>query len=210
MGVIDDYFDKIYCVNLDERKDRWEQAKKEFSKLGIENVTRFSAVKHENGAIGCRDSHLGIIREAKELGLDNVLIFEDDLLVLDEHVDKINLALKDLDTVDWDLFYFGATVDPNVGRLQRATDNLVLTNWAYTTHAYAVPSRLFDFILNEAPKHGIIDVFLCRAVVPRGKSFIMNPLLCIQQESYSDIEKHHADYWWMVKFFNNVLDKENK
>ena len=30
MGIIDDYFDKIYCVNLDERTDRWEQAKKEF------------------------------------------------------------------------------------------------------------------------------------------------------------------------------------
>ena len=33
MGIIDDYFDKIYCVNLDERTDRWEQAKKEFTKL---------------------------------------------------------------------------------------------------------------------------------------------------------------------------------
>lgn len=31
------YFDKVYCVNMDKRPDRWEQAKKEFKKLGIED-----------------------------------------------------------------------------------------------------------------------------------------------------------------------------
>ena len=32
-----DYFDKIYCINLDYRTDRWEQVQNEFEKIGIEN-----------------------------------------------------------------------------------------------------------------------------------------------------------------------------
>jgi GR25 family glycosyltransferase involved in LPS biosynthesis len=207
MGIIDDYFDGIYCINLDERTDRWEQAKKEFDKLGISNVKRFSAIKHEKGAIGCRESHLNIIQEAKNLGLKNILVFEDDVLVIENHLNEIENTLNELKNIEWELFYFGATVDPNVGKLTKETNNLVLTNFAYTTHAYAINNSIFDFILSEAPFHPIIDVFYCRQIVPRNKSFIMNPMLCIQQESYSDIEKHNADYWWMIDFFNKGLKR---
>jgi GR25 family glycosyltransferase involved in LPS biosynthesis len=205
MGI-NEFFDGVYCVNLDERTDRWEQAQIEFKKLGIMDVKRFSAIRHEKGAIGCRESHLSIIREAKELGLPNVLIFEDDLLVVGDttHIDE---TLSQLSEVEWDLFYFGATVDPNVGRLTVVTDNLVRTNFAYTTHAYAVNSHMYDFILEQGPHHNIIDVFLNQKIVRRGNSYLINPMLCIQQESYSDIEKHHADYGWMVDFFNKSLKK---
>lgn len=205
MGVINDFFDAIYCINLDERLDRWEQVQTEFKKLGVENVKRFSAVRNEKGAIGCRESHLNIIKETKELGLKNVLIFEDDVLVLGEHLNKIESALNELKTLDWELFYFGATVDPNVGRLSSVTPTIVRTNFAYTTHAYAINNSIFDFILENAPYQPIIDVFYNRNIVTRGKSYIINPMLCIQQESYSDIEKHHADYRWMITFFNKAL-----
>ena len=206
MGIINDFFDGIYCINLDERIDRWAQAQVEFGKLGVTGVKRFSAVKHERGAIGCRESHLGIIQESKKLGLKNVLIFEDDVLVIEKNITRLDEVLTELEQLDWDLFYFGATVDPNVGRLSKVSPNIVKTNFAYTTHAYAINSTIYDKILEEAPYHGIIDVYYCRHIVSNGKSYIMNPMACIQQESYSDIEKHHADYWWMIEFFNKVLN----
>jgi GR25 family glycosyltransferase involved in LPS biosynthesis len=37
-------FDAIYCINLDRRTDRWEQASEEFKKAGINHVHRWSAV----------------------------------------------------------------------------------------------------------------------------------------------------------------------
>ena len=206
MGRINEFFDAVYCINLDERTDRWEQAQKEFRKMGVENVKRFSAIKHEKGNVGCRGSHLEIVREVKKLGFNNVLIFEDDVLVVGD-LTNINEALEELTTVDWDLFYFGATVDPNVGRLTEITDNLVRTNFAYTTHAYAINSHMFDYILEQGPYHGIIDVFYNQKIVSRGNSYIINPMLCIQQESYSDIEGHYADYGWMLDFFNKGLKK---
>jgi len=207
VGIINDFFDGIYCINLDERIDRWTQAQVEFGKLGVTGVKRFSAVKHERGAIGCRESHLGIIQESKKLGLKNVLIFEDDVLVIEKNITRLGEVLTELEQLDWELFYFGATVDPNVGRLSQVSPNIVKTNFAYTTHAYAINSTIYDKILEEAPYHGIIDVYYCRHIVPNGKSYIMNPMACIQQESYSDIEKHHADYWWMIDFFNKALNK---
>ena len=37
------YFDKIICINLDRRKDRWDHSLKQFRKIGL-NVKRYSAI----------------------------------------------------------------------------------------------------------------------------------------------------------------------
>jgi len=201
---LNEYFDKIYCINLDERPDRWEQSLEEFEKVGIKNVERFSAIKHEKGAIGCRESHLKIIEKSKNENLNNVLIFEDDVFFIENNLKHINKTLDDLNDIDWNLFYLGATVDPNVGYMEKFSDNLFKTNFAYTTHAYAVNSNIFDKILNEAQYHPIIDVFYCRYIVPMNKSFIINPMVAIQREGYSNIENLHADYNWMIEFFDKI------
>lgn len=45
MASLNSFFDKIYVVNLDSRRDRWEYMKQQFRELGITNYERFSAVK---------------------------------------------------------------------------------------------------------------------------------------------------------------------
>ena len=40
---INDYFDKIICINLDKRPDRWREVQSQFKKAGI-SVQRFSAI----------------------------------------------------------------------------------------------------------------------------------------------------------------------
>ena len=65
------YFDKIFCINLDERTDRWEKCLNKFSLLGIEDkVERLSAVNLSHlterdpkirGRAGCVLSHAKII-----------------------------------------------------------------------------------------------------------------------------------------------------
>lgn len=201
---LNDFFDKIYCINLDERTDRWERAQTEFKKIGLENVERFSAIKNPVGAIGCRDSHLSIIKKSKEENLKNVLIFEDDVLFIDENVKYIEESLDQLSNENWTLFYLGATLEPHYGAVTRVTNNLVKTNFAFTTHAYAINSNIFDKILNEAPSSKIIDVYYCHHIVPLGSSLIINPIVAIQQEGFSDIENHNADYGWMIDFYNKA------
>ena len=41
--TLNQYFDKIYCVNLDRRPDKWAEAVEEFKKNNME-VERFAAI----------------------------------------------------------------------------------------------------------------------------------------------------------------------
>lgn len=201
------YFDKIYCINLDERIDRWEASQKEFDKLGITNVTRVSAIKNEIGHLGCRDSHVEVITDAKNNGHKKILVLEDDFVFINSDKNLIDDVLTQLSRVDWELFYFGATVHLYNGKLTKVDENLVLTNFAYTTHAYAVNSSVFDFIIENAKNHDIIDVFYNDTIVKNNKTYISNPMLCLQRESYSDVENRVSDYGWMTDFFNNALNR---
>lgn len=141
-----DYFDAIYCINLDERTDRWEHSLKQFEKLGIsDRVERFSAIKCQdkktrneladlhyggywrphymyplNGAVGCATSHLEIIKLAKSRGLKNVLVFEDDFISMTDWHETLKSALCDLDNFDWDLFYLGWGFRGGKKRLKRS------------------------------------------------------------------------------------------
>ena len=105
-----DFFDEIYCINLERRTDRWKQCKSEFDKIGItDKVIRFNAFDNkENPKKGCYDSHLSVIKLANERKLKNVLIFEDDVAFLKRYDDrKLNKAIENLDKTNWEFFYLG-------------------------------------------------------------------------------------------------------
>jgi len=206
---LSDYFDNIYCINLDERVDRWEQSLSELKGLDLTQVMRFPAVKHVDGAVGCRDSHVSVIKHAKQNNYKKILVLEDDFKVLPDSRDHISDALSELDTIDWEIFYFGATIAPGA-TVTPVTTHVAHTNFAYTTHAYALNSCVFDHILHAIQKYKVIDVFYNQQVVSRGKSFIINPLSIVQRECYSDIEQKHADYSQdMIDFFNKALSNAN-
>ena len=60
-----DFFEEIYCINLDHRTDRWKLAQEEFDQLGIlGKVQRFSAIKHDDGRVGVIKSNLEIVKMA--------------------------------------------------------------------------------------------------------------------------------------------------
>ena len=205
--MINTFFDMIYCINLDDRVDRWDESKKEFDKLGINNFKKVSAIKNDVGHLGCMDSHIKVIEDAKKNGYKKILIFEDDFTFINDDKKLINNILNQLSNFDWDLFYFGATVHLYDGKLIKVTENLVLTNFAYTTHSYGVNHTVFDFILDNAKNHEIIDVFYNNYIVSNSKSYISNPMVCLQRESYSDVENRMSNYTWMVDYFNEVLNK---
>jgi glycosyl transferase family 25 len=97
------YFDDVYYINLDYREDRRKLFEQRSLDIGI-NAKRFSGIVPEDGLydkiesnqkdtrrkwkVGCTLSHQAIVREAKERGLENVLIFEDDCIFLDGFITK--------------------------------------------------------------------------------------------------------------------------
>jgi GR25 family glycosyltransferase involved in LPS biosynthesis len=79
-----------FYINLDSRPDRKQQFEEECKKMKLE-VERFSAIKHKIGGIGCTESHLNVLKKARDLKLEYVTIFEDDFqfLISREEYDQI-------------------------------------------------------------------------------------------------------------------------
>ena len=154
-----DFFDEIYCINLDERIDRWEHSCEQFKILGIyDRVKRFSAIKPEHderwnrsvpwgkgkyayplkGAVGCAESHKAIIKLAKEQNLKNVMVFEDDFVVLENWRENLSNSISELQNHRWHNFYLGYHLHRVTRRMEiKHEDNLSRcvskTPW-YTTH----------------------------------------------------------------------------
>jgi len=93
-------FDKYFYINLEHRKDRKKQITNELYKMNIpeDKIVRIDAVRNKyNGHIGCCKSHIKTIEKAKEMELNDVVVFEDDFVFNkpQQEVDaKINHFLK--------------------------------------------------------------------------------------------------------------------
>ncbi len=68
---------EIVCINLKSRKDKYEASKRLFEKYNIP-ATFFFAEKHENGRIGCFESHIEVIRSCYQRGGEVLWVLEDD------------------------------------------------------------------------------------------------------------------------------------
>lgn len=208
-----DYFEEIYCINLDHRVDRWENAQKEFSKVGIlDRVKRFSAIKLDDGRIGLIKSNLEIIKNAKKNNLENVLIFEDDVrFVSDDTLKILDLAIKQTKQlkINWQLFYLGANTHT---KLTKVTPNLIALNNAFATHSLAYHKSIYDKYIDYAEnikqikKHtDILDVWMASEIQSKYVALMVNPLLTTQMNSYSDIEGRVVNYDFIEERFKNNI-----
>ena len=215
-------FDRIYCINLDDRPDRWQYAQDQFARFGLNRrITRFSAIDVRNdpglranekllrnnfsllAMCGCMLSHRKIIETARDENLDNVLVFEDDIRFLEDNVGSIDRSLNQLGQLDWDVFYLGATY---LFRLEPLGDHLVrVPNGAYATHAIAYNSCVFDRILETLPSTpegylesdrfevNALDKWLQAGPFDRQRFFGTNPIMVVQGLQESDIAHNQAD-----------------
>ena len=202
-----DFFQEIHCINLDHRTDRWEHACAEFSKLGIlDRVSRFSAIKEEDGRIGVIKSHLAIIKAAREKKLENVLILEDDVQFIGEDPSGILAkALTQIDDIDYFLFYLGANIHNN---LHKVRDNLLKAQVAYGAHAVCYSKRVYDLFVDFFGgmcridrREDILDVYLSENFQAKYVCLLLNPMIATQFNSYSDIEKKFVDQGYIEERF---------
>ena len=199
-----DAFDRIVCINLDERTDRWEQVQQSAAALlGEVKLQRFSAIKPDlakervhNGRAGCLLSHRTVIEQAYRDGLESVLVLEDDLSIDQAFQEKITPTLASLQQTEWDVFYLGITAK---APLLPAGNGLVRTLGGMTTHAMAYHRRAMPKLLQQLPdekdvlrflsRHKSIDRYYCKHVAPRMRCYASSPLLIFQRDDFSDIQQ---------------------
>jgi len=212
-----DFFDCIFCVNLDKRVDRWEESKLEFSKIGIlDRIERISGIitnrfddQKRNASYGNHLSHAECLRRAKERDLSNCLIFEDDVKFINKPLEILEEAVKELPK-DYDIFYLGANTEKT---LYRVSAHLARLTFAYSTHAYCINKHLFErlYLMNLDPDVIHNDVEYNHFIVRNNKCYSPIPLIAVQRKSYSDIEDREMNYDWMEKRFNeNLINVDNQ
>ncbi len=167
------HFDAIYCITMDEGGERFRKMQQRLTSLGIgQRLRTFRAVATpDNHHIGCALSHRAIIAEAKQQGLGNVLVFEDDALFLDDTVGLLDPTIKELKQQDWQIFYLGGHRWGKSYPLADHCHHLRRPQGLTCTHAIAYNRIVFEKILEEIPdtidtvtdwakKHLAIDQFL--------------------------------------------------
>jgi Coenzyme PQQ synthesis protein D (PqqD) len=147
------FFEVIYCLNLDQRPDRWGAAVGRFSVLGIEKrVERFPAVATpHNHHVGCAMSWRLMVAEARDRGLRNFLGIEDDAIFLDETLEVLRRGVSELEGLPWDLLYLGgaaweAPVEIPGHTVLQSPRSLTCS------HAMAVSRTAYDRLVADIPQ----------------------------------------------------------
>ena len=175
-NLVNNLFDKVYYINLDKDVDRNQHILDQFKQYNITNYQRVPGVvvdtipdislyrnfihreeKYIKGALGCRISHLNIIKDAKVNNYKNILIFEDDIkFTIDPNV---LLNGNYFNIQNFDLLYFGG--------LQEQLFN----NQIVELHAYGVNHRIFDDIIYMCDASGMeIDNFYAKILQQMSKN----------------------------------------
>jgi glycosyl transferase, family 25 len=204
--MIKDYFDKIFCINLDRREDRWEETVTELKKWGLsDSISRYSAIDGNtlnndtiinNGELGILTTHINIITEAKENNYSNILILEDDIEFTKE-IETIDEYMS-LVPSDWDMIYFGGNHNKHMGKqINFLNEKIIKLNETYGIHCVAINSSIYDLILNVIDKRKKpIDVYYAD-IQKTYNCYGFNPSIALQRVSYSDIQNKVTDYKWL-------------
>lgn len=113
-------FDRVYCVTLARRPDRWDQFLKGLpADWPFPQPIRFNAIdgslckpppppawgNQGAGAWGCWRSHLSILETCINEGVESVLLLEDDALFVEDFTPLVKSFLSELPP--WDVVYLG-------------------------------------------------------------------------------------------------------
>jgi len=205
MKTLNDFFQEIHCINLYKRTDRWEECVEEFDKHSI-NVERYKAFDGKDleslpglnsGQVGAIYSHRGIIQEAKERGLDNILILEDDV----KFDDEVNLKFSEIyDRIpkDWDIILFGGNHVGNnpwaKGQMTKVSENVFRVTHSLALHCYAVKNTVYDMSIDVLSKMNNTNDALFAEIQSKVNCYIIRPHLAWQRPSYSDLCELYSDH----------------
>lgn len=143
-------FDKIYCISLDERSDRREEAKNQFDKIGLLKYVEFFIVKKHphDSEEGIFESHIACIKKGLAAGAGRIVIFEDDVIFDGFSPECLKQCIDYMrDASDWKAFFFGCLVS---GSRKTHIKGVLAIKYRSLTHAYVL-NRRFAELLVEKP-----------------------------------------------------------
>lgn len=143
------YFERTYVINLPHRTDRRRETEAELQRFAAPQarIVWLAATQDSDphgfpsaGAYGCFQSHARALREARQDGLSNVLVLEDDILISSRLLEVWPVIERTLSTMDWDIVSLGYPADHPPG--DDVGEALVRFDTEVTmAHCYAINGR---------------------------------------------------------------------
>ena len=151
-------------------------------------------------AIGCKSSHLSIIKKARKRGYKRILILEDDFVFCNNFLVELDKHLKNLSTTQWDMFYLGASRLHNTKASKYPNLRIPIKGGINTTHAYCISSSIFNEVIEGIYNCGCeIDVYYNSFQI-KHKVFVSSPAIVTQKlNDYSDIIHARVNYNNQIK-----------
>ena len=200
-------FERVRIINLADRPDRRREMIRELDRLGglPPNVGFHEAHRPSDaggfpsvGARGCFESHLAVLRSARDAEVRSLLILEDDLDFTRDGRARLRTLVPELFDRRWDFFYGAHLLGPNGrrGLVQVPAEEPVLTA-SFVGFEGSVLQPLIEFlegILRRppgSPEYGPMHVdgayTVFRLLHPQCVTFAAFPPLGRQRSSPSDI-----------------------
>jgi GR25 family glycosyltransferase involved in LPS biosynthesis len=182
-----DFFDRLYCVSLQDREDRRKSALKEFSKVGLVDRVEFVLGEHHPSDMeqGVYESHMMCLSKGLEAGAKNIVVFEDDVEFDRFDPERLRSCTEFLrQHPEWKVLLIGALI-----RSSRKTTNLCVQKVRYQslTHAYAL-NRHYAETLAYEPWQGIVNDTLFRPLTD--DVYAIYPMCAFQKNFTSDNYKY--------------------
>ena len=226
---ITEFFDKIYIINLIDRKDRRYEMELQLRKIGIKlpnnKVIFFPAVRPDTsanfpsiGARGCFLSHLGVLNDAVGKGFKRILVCEDDLNFVRDFNRRIDHVINKLACVPWALFYGGYRTAGIGDRSDRpcvtgispsepiGTSHFIAFQGTSIASASGYLSAMLDRAPGDptgGPMHVDGAYTWFRKDNPEFETFIARPELGYQRSSRSDVYK--LDWYDRLPFISTII-----
>ena len=200
-------FDQVRIINLVDRPDRRREVIAELNRIGglAQNISFYDAHRPDSpggfpsvGARGCFESHLAVLRAARDAGVRNLLIVEDDVDFTREGPDRITALMPELFGRPW-AFFYGAHLLAANGRegLAEVPANEPVATTSFVAIGGGAIQSLVDFLEgvltrppgspDYGPMHvdGAYTVF--RLLHPECVTLAAFPPLARQRSSPSDV-----------------------
>ncbi len=177
------FFDKIYCISLEQRADRRSEARRQFSKVGLLDRVEFVIVrKHLNNCEqGIYESHIAGIKRGIQADADNIVLFEDDIFFEGFNPDKLKQCIDFLAAQpEWNVLFFGCLIS---GSQRTENETVLKVKYRSLAHAYAL-NRKFAEILVQKPFQNIaFDTMLSSL---NENCYAIYPAIAFQSDSATD------------------------
>ncbi|MCY1528659.1 Glycosyltransferase family 25 (LPS biosynthesis protein) [compost metagenome] len=150
------FIDAVYVINLPQSTKRLKRFQENYKNFNHPNLIRFTAIDGKDvkvnnwsgnlGSLGCRQSHINLLQDAKQKGHTHFIVFEDDVFIPKKFRKNLSSFLEEVNP-DWDMIYLYAenhTIKPDL-----LSNNIMKLNNTLGTVGIIYNQKCLNIVLNK-------------------------------------------------------------